>query len=86
MRVLVVVNESGQIVAATHAGNAAEGTEGNAGFYPLAGQTIVEVDVPHALRTLQPHERLRAILDHCVHADGRTLEPREQKKGPKYGV
>jgi hypothetical protein len=74
MRVQVVVNESGDVIAAAHVG-AKDGNAHQTGFYPLEGQKIVELDVPPALRTMEPHDRLRAILEHRVHAGGNRLEP-----------
>lgn len=80
MRMQVVVDESGRVVAAAHV--SAERKSSNSvqtGFYPLAGQKIVEVDVPHPLRAMTVHERLYAVLAHRLHADGDRLEPVTQK-------
>jgi hypothetical protein len=77
MRVQVVVNESGNVIAAAHVG-ANDGNRHQTGFYPLAGQKIMELDVPPALTTMEPHDRLRAILDHRVHAGGNRLVPSAQ--------
>jgi len=79
MRIQVVINESGNVVAAAHVSAARDGNKHQAGFYPLAGQKILELDVPPALSTMEPHDRLCAVLEHRVHADGKRLEPLTQK-------
>lgn len=79
MRIQVVINESGNVAAAAHVTAARDGNKVQTGFYPLAGQKIVELDVPPALSTMEPHDRLRAVLEYRVHADGKRLEPLMQK-------
>jgi hypothetical protein len=79
MRVQVVLNESGTVIAAAHVGAGGDEDKQRAGFYPLTGQQIVELDVPPALMTMEPHDRLRAILEHRVDAADKRLEPLARK-------
>lgn len=74
MRIQVVIDESGRIVAAAHIPAAPDVNEPQAGVYALPGQRVTEVDVPYALRELDTPRMLRGILDHRLHADGTRLE------------
>jgi len=72
MRVHVITNQSGQIVAIAHVSSA--DAEVKIGIRPLAEQKISEVDIPANLHHLDPKERLIAIFrDHQLHADGTHL-------------
>ncbi len=78
MRIHVVADETGKIIAAAHA-SATTNAKEQTGFFPLAGQKIVEIDVPHVLVDMEPHDRLCAILKHRVQPDGTCLEPTKQQ-------
>ena len=81
MRMHVVTDRTGKIIAATHVSRISGGgdQQPRAGMQvelrALEGQKIHEVEVPKELQTLHPHERLRAVLKHAVHASGTYLEP-----------
>jgi len=79
MRIQVVTNNSGKVIAAVHVSTTADTSKVQAGFIPLDGQRVVELDVPLALQAMDPHTRLRALLEHCVNAEGTHLEPLTQK-------
>jgi hypothetical protein len=79
----VVTDHTGKIIAAAHAHQvSADGAHTAPSmqleFRALDGQKIHEVEVPQALQTLHPHDRLKAVLEHAVHASGTCLEPRDQ--------
>jgi hypothetical protein len=78
MRVHIVTEESGRIVAAAHAGDVREPDQPQAGFFALAGQTIVELDLPVELSKMEPRDRLSALFKYRV-ADGKRLEPVTRK-------
>jgi hypothetical protein len=80
MRMHIVTDRAGKIIAATHASRISAGDANtNLGMQvelrALEGQKIHEVEVPKELQALHPHERLRAVLQHAVHASGTYLEP-----------
>lgn len=79
MRIQVVTNNSGKVIAAVHVSTTADTSKEQVGFFPLVGQRVVELDVPLALREMDPQTRLRAVLEYCVNADGTYLEPLIQK-------
>ena len=79
MRIQVVINTSGKVIAAVHVSTTADTSKEQAGCIPLVGQRVVELDVPLALQAMDPQSRLRAVLEHCVNAEGTHLEPLTQK-------
>ncbi|MBB3282768.1 hypothetical protein [Mitsuaria sp. BK037] len=85
MRMHVVTDPTGKIIAATHASRISVGdVHTSPGMQvelrALEGQKIHEVEVPTELQALHPHERLRAVLKHAVHASGTYLEPINETK------
>lgn len=90
MKMVVVVNEQGHVVAAAHA--AAQVIQQasdrdvpeqqlTSGLGMLPGQRVEVVDLPEHLHGLDVEQRLRAMLDHRVRRDSRSLEyvPRSGK-------
>jgi len=80
MRMHVVTDRTGKIIAATHASRISVGDAHTrpgmqVELRPLEGQKIHEVEVPKELHALHPHDRLRAVLKHAIHASGTYLEP-----------
>jgi hypothetical protein len=85
MRMHVVTDRTGKIIAATHASRSFTGDANTSpgmqvALRALEGQKIHEVEVPKELHALHPHERLRAVLKHAVHASGTYLEPINQTR------
>ncbi len=91
MKMIVVVNEQGQVVAATHAapevapeasapGVSASGGS-SCGLGALPGQRVEVVEIPEQLKALNPEQRLRAMLDHRLPPGSDVLEhsPRTKK-------
>lgn len=74
MRMIVVTNSSGQIVAAAHVSKKSSANGITCGIAPLLGQQITEIDSPPYLQPLSFEERLHAILDHRVQPGTNQLE------------
>lgn len=76
MRMVVITDVSGRVIAACHVASSGSSNV-QAGLFPIGDQRMVEVDVPEHLRVLELEERLKAVLQHCVPKDTQQLRPVE---------
>ncbi|TFW20389.1 hypothetical protein E4L96_10485 [Massilia arenosa] len=83
MKMLVVVDAHGHIIAAAHAAQDIEGPPRRSraldpppicGLGTLPGQRLELVELPEHLRALDAEHRLRAMLDHRLQAGSTTLD------------
>ncbi|MBC7705493.1 MAG: hypothetical protein H7274_16300 [Rhodoferax sp.] len=83
MKMIVVVNEQGHVVAAAHAAlePVPDGSHSDAphkrptcGLGTLPGQRMKIVDLPEHLHAIDVEQRLRAMLDHRMRPDSTSLE------------
>lgn len=90
MKMIVVVNEQGQVVAAAHAATEPLSAASDSspprdkptyGLGALPGQRMELVDIPEHLQALDVEQRLRAMLDHRLPPDATALDYAPRSKG-----
>lgn len=78
MRIQVIANKSGKIVAAVQLPAATDRVQ--YGLSPLKGQKTATLDAPEHLRHLESHERLQTIFTYSLHPNGKALVAPRSKK------
>jgi hypothetical protein len=81
MSLVVITDRAGQVIAAAIPPNASK-FKITAGILPLSGQKLHQVELPHYMVDLAPHEQLRVALEHCIPKGSRRLQ-RVKKSGSK---
>ena len=81
MRLSVITESSGKVIAAVHATSEQRGQHMTVGLSPLEGQTIAEVDAPEHLLHLEATERLQRTLG-CYLTNGKL----ETRTGDRHGI
>jgi hypothetical protein len=76
MRLVVVADQAGRVVAATFSGGPAQPGQPTVTLAPLPGQRLHELDVPKHLASLPRDKQLHGALEHHVAASGKHLERR----------
>ena len=78
MRIVVVTDHTGQVVAATHA--SPPPPQGpRIEILPKVGQRLHEVDIPQHLAHLSRDKQLHAALEHFVPEGASQLQRRDSK-------